>query len=113
NEPAEAEPIELGSVDIAEPGEAPAPEYEPIRISDLKPKEPDRPGYDLSFLDSLDLPLPFIESERLEHVDDDWLDNAYEQKLVASGDDLQPVPHAADLIGTAIKKRTLGPETVA
>jgi DNA polymerase III gamma/tau subunit len=38
--------------------------------------------------------LPPIESEELEHVDDGWLDGAYETKLALSGDDRLPIQGA-------------------
>jgi hypothetical protein len=39
--------------------------------------------------------LPPIPSEELEHVEDSWLDDAYELKLARSGDDLAPIAGAA------------------
>ena len=62
-------------------------------------------GYDLSFLDSINLPLPDIDSEDLEHVEDTWLDNAFDERLLASGDDLMPIPHAPELAAAAIGGR--------
>ena len=59
-------------------------------------------GYDLSFLDSINLPLPDIDSEELEHVEDSWLDNAFDERLLASGDDLMPIQNAAQLAAAAI-----------
>ncbi len=37
--------------------------------------------------------LPPLSSEDLAHVDDKWLDAAYEIKLKLSGDDLMPIPN--------------------
>ncbi len=62
-------------------------------------------GYDLSFLDSINLPLPDIDSEDLEHVEDTWLDNAFDERLLASGDDLMPLPNAPNLAAAAIGGR--------
>jgi DNA polymerase III subunit gamma/tau len=62
-------------------------------------------GYDLSFLDSLNLPLPDIDSEELEHVEDTWLDNAFDERLLASGDDLMPIPNAPNIAAAAIGGR--------
>jgi DNA polymerase-3 subunit gamma/tau len=64
-----------------------------------------KPAYDLSFLDSIDLPLPAIDSEDLVHVDDDWLDNTLDQRLIESGDDLKPIPNAGNLLAAAIGKK--------
>ena len=58
--------------------------------------------YDLSFLDSINLPLPDIDSEDLEHVEDTWLDNAFDERLLAAGDDLMPIPNAANIAAAAI-----------
>lgn len=46
---------------------------------------------DLEFIKSLPVRLPPIPSEELEHVEDQWLDDAYERKLVFSGDKLAPI----------------------
>jgi DNA polymerase III subunit gamma/tau len=62
-------------------------------------------GYDLSFLDSINLPLPDIDSEELEHVEDAWLDNAFDERLLASGDDLMPIPDASKIAVEAIGGR--------
>lgn len=70
------------------------------------PRESAKPAYDLSFLDTIDLPLPDIPSEDLIHADDDWLDNAFDRKLTAAGDDLSPIPHASDLLAAALRKRS-------
>lgn len=59
-------------------------------------------GYDLSFLDSINLPLPDIDSEELEHVEDAWLDNAFDERLLASGDDLMPIANAQSIAAAAI-----------
>lgn len=119
------EPIELTSVDFPEPplpeppvlseppasagGEFADPPFDPeppMSPADF-PEPPDTPAYayDLSFLDSIGL-LADISSEDLEHVDNDWLDDAFDRRLAASGDDLKPLPHAAELVATALKKRS-------
>ena len=69
-----------------------------------KPAEP-KPApiaYDLSFLDSINLPLPEIDPEELEHVDDPLLDNAFDDRLQELGDDLMPIPNAASLVAAAL-----------
>jgi DNA polymerase-3 subunit gamma/tau len=53
-------------------------------------------GIDLEFLQSVPVRLPPIPSEDLEHVEDTWLDDAFEKKLMLTGDDLAPIePNAA------------------
>ncbi len=110
------EPIELTSVDVREPIEPDFPEPsnlsepeefagEPFEPPPLEIEEPPKYGYDLSFLDTIDLPLPDISSEDLEHADDEWLDNAFDNRLLDTGDDLKPIPHAADLAAFALRKR--------
>ena len=68
------------------------------------PRHPsiERPPIDLSFLDTVPVRLPQITSEELEHADDEWLDGAYERKLVWSGEELGPVNNAAQLANTLI-----------
>jgi DNA polymerase III subunit gamma/tau len=41
--------------------------------------------------------FPPISSEDLEHIEDGWLDAAYETKLLISGDDLFPIKNASKL----------------
>jgi DNA polymerase-3 subunit gamma/tau len=87
--------------------EEPAPvtvEKVPSAVAVLPDLPP--PAYDLSFLDSIDLPLTAVDPELLEHVDDDRLDDAYEQKLVASGDDLKPIARASEILNEALRKRS-------
>lgn len=93
------EPVELISVDIPEPDLA-----EPSTNSEIP--EPPRYSYDLTFLNTIDLPLPELPDELIEHVDDDWLDKAYETRLQDTGDDLRPFPHAAEIAAAAVKKRS-------
>lgn len=73
----------------------------PARVAEKSPEL----AYDLGFLDSIDLPLPDIPSEELVHADDDWLDSAFDRRLLASGDDLNPLPSARRLLAAAVKKR--------
>lgn len=42
--------------------------------------------------------MPPISSEDLEHVEDSWLDEAYEMKLLRTGDDLFPIKNASKII---------------
>ena len=60
------------------------------------------PVIDLGFLDSLPVKLAPIESEALEHVEDTWLDAAYEAKLARSGDDLNPITNARVVVEALI-----------
>jgi len=46
--------------------------------------------------------LPPISSEDLEHVEDKWLDSAYEKRLQISGDDLGPITNASELVESLI-----------
>ena len=76
---------------------APDPYLEREALSDIEPEQPteialeptepvSQPIIDLGFLDSLPVKLAPIESEALEHVEDTWLDAAYERKLELTGD---------------------------
>jgi DNA polymerase-3 subunit gamma/tau len=50
---------------------------------------------------SMPVKLAPISSEDLEHVEDNWLDTAYENRLAWSGDDLAPI-HNASKIAAAL-----------
>ena len=69
----------------------PEPETEPViaktRSSELA-----------ALIDAMPAKLPPISSEDLEHVDDTWLDNAFETRLELSGDDLNPIKNASGLV---------------
>ena len=64
----------------------------------------ERPAVDLGFIESLPVKLAPIDSEALEHVEDSWLDAAYETKLSRSGDDLLPIPAASALVETFLTR---------
>ena len=59
---------------------------------------------DLSFVESMPVRLPPISSEDLEHVENDWLDNAYDAKLARSGDDLAPIRNASGLAASLLRR---------
>jgi hypothetical protein len=42
--------------------------------------------------------LPPISSEELEHIEDAWLDDAFERRLQQLGDDLRPIKNAAQFV---------------
>ena len=130
SEPADPEDAPIGSVADPEP---PKPEAEPVFEPPSEPEaffeappeigsvfddpsesfnitndsvpQSRRPIIDLGFLDSLPVKLAPIESDALEHIEDTWLDAAYEAKLARSGDDLSPIANASivveSLIGTS------------
>ncbi|MGI8812897.1 MAG: DNA polymerase III subunit gamma/tau [Pyrinomonadaceae bacterium] len=66
-----------------------------------KPPDPTVSKFDLSFLDSMPTRLSSIEAGELEHVDDTWLDNAFELKLMRSGDDLGRLPEVSQFLKAA------------
>ncbi len=65
--------------------EEPQAKYIPV------PKQSSGRAFDNGFIESLRLALPDIDSQELEHVDDPWLDNAFDEMLLQSGDDLLPI----------------------
>jgi DNA polymerase-3 subunit gamma/tau len=54
------------------------------------------------FLDSVAIKLPPISSEDLEHVEDNKLDDAYENKLLREGDNLFPIKNASKIVEVLI-----------
>lgn len=103
-EPASDIPPDPSEIAPDQQVQVPAIENEEQPPAAAEPVAPKR-GYDLSFLDGIDLPLPDIPSEELVHADDDWLDNALDQKLVAAGDDLKPLADAGDILAAALKRQ--------
>ena len=99
---AEKKTLDSGPV-IPEP--EPEPELEPeIPIYPAEPvdeyvaQSPAAPIVDMSFLETMPIKLAPIDAEALEHVEDTWLDAAYDRKLVRSGDDLAPIATASSLV---------------
>mgnify|MGYP001413959658 CR=1 FL=1 len=113
----EAVPMSIPDESAIEHPQESIPEEPPHfsdRFSDDEPVTPEETAeepaitiksYDLSFLDSINLPLPDIDSEELEHVEDAWLDNAFDERLLASGDDLMPITGAPNIAAAAIGGR--------
>jgi DNA polymerase III subunit gamma/tau len=53
--------------------------------------------------ENLPVKLPPISSEDLEHIEDNWLDTAYELKLQRSGDDLCQIENVSGLVEALLK----------
>lgn len=100
SEPVFEEP-DLG-IDDRIPDEPAFDEPEEFSAPPPPPSEPVKFSADLSFVNSLPVKLPPISSEDLEHVDDKYLDAAYELKIERSGDVRWLIPHAAELARQAI-----------
>jgi DNA polymerase-3 subunit gamma/tau len=49
-------------------------------------------------IESMPIKLPPISSEELEHIEDPWLDDAFERRLQQLGDDLRPIKNAAKFV---------------
>jgi DNA polymerase III subunit gamma/tau len=88
---------------IGAPAAAPV-EPEPIKELSLKPDTDfqsfpivETPAFAPDFLDSVPLKLPPITSEDLEHVEDNWLDTAFEDRLIREGDPLNVISGASRL----------------
>jgi len=58
------------------------------------------------FFESIPVKLPPITSEDLEHVEDSWLDDSYELKLIRSGDTLAPIASAGALVVSLIGRQS-------
>ncbi|MBC7900889.1 MAG: hypothetical protein H7070_12650, partial [Saprospiraceae bacterium] len=88
--------------------EAPANEFEepPIAATIDEAPASDRPSFDLSFLESITLPLPDIDPAELEHIDDAWLDNAFDERLMQSGDNLLPIANSPKIVELALGGRS-------
>ena len=82
-------------------------EPEDLVFTDLEnapvPMSSTRPAIDLSFIGNLPSKLPPLTSEDLAHIDDAWLDDAYERALMFSGDDLMPIASATEFVATFVE----------
>jgi len=86
-EPADPEPVSEQRDEIPEPPHD-LPQEGPLPVPFLDPE----------FLDTLPVKLAPLDAETLEHVEDNWLDSAYERKLARSGDNLLPIANASALV---------------
>ncbi len=82
------------------------PFQEPVSVFEKSPvASPNRIDSTLTFaesfannIESLPMKLPPILSEELEHIEDAWLDDAFERKLQQLGDDLSPIKNASKIV---------------
>jgi DNA polymerase III gamma/tau subunit len=82
---------------------------EPAEIADIPEFKPDSTSkIDLEFIRSLPVRLPPIPSEELEHIEDPWLDDAYERKLLFSGDDLSPIDSVKSFVVGLVQEPSKG-----
>ena len=95
---AEKKTLDSGPV-IPEPPPEPEIQAEPAeRVVEHVAETPAVPIVDMSFLETMPIKLAPIDAEALEHVEDTWLDAAYDRKLVWSGDDLTPIGTASLIV---------------
>ena len=67
--------------------------------------EPAAPSkIDVDFIKALPIRLPPIPSEELEHIEDQWLDDAYERKLMFSGDKLAPIQSVKAMVAGLVRE---------
>ncbi|MDQ3180665.1 MAG: hypothetical protein M3Q33_09105, partial [Acidobacteriota bacterium] len=52
----------------------------------------------LDLIESMPIKFPPITAEELEHIEDSWLDDAFERELQMLGDDLCPIPNASKIV---------------
>ena len=82
----------------------PANESENDVFAGVSPVKPDSvPSFEdqnsiNEFINAIPVKLEPIDSDELEHIEDTWLDDAYERRLQILGDDLTPIPNASKLV---------------
>jgi DNA polymerase-3 subunit gamma/tau len=87
-------PYEPGEEPVEEePSSAPLTSFEPVPEPDSAVKLQNI----VERTSAMPVKLAPISSGDLEHVDDNWLDTAYENRLIWSGDDLAPIPGASKI----------------
>lgn len=70
-------------------------------VEDQRPKTED---HILNIIESMPIKFPPISEEELEHIEDNWLDDAYERELQFLGDDLSPIPNASKIVEVLLGK---------
>jgi DNA polymerase-3 subunit gamma/tau len=106
--PAEKKTLNTDSEPVAPPIETPTFAVDPIpEILIVAEAAPPVLSIDLEVFKAMPVRLPPIPSEELEHVEHQWLDDAYEKKLELSGDDLMPI----DGVSSWIESHTSEPIT--
>ncbi len=96
SEPASAN-FEIGNLSNIKTGET--RQQIPDQIETRKSPPEYNPKSDLAeLIANMPSKMPPISSEDLEHIEDSWLDAAYETKLLRLGDDLFPIKNASKII---------------
>ncbi len=57
----------------------------------------------IDIIESMPIKFPPISEEELEHIEDTWLDEAFERRLQLLGEDLCPIPNASKIIEVLFK----------
>jgi DNA polymerase-3 subunit gamma/tau len=91
--------------------EQPAPASVPQKPASVVVEPDNTTASDLAFIKSLPVRLPPIASEELEHVEDQWLDDAYERKLLFSGDSLAPILSVRPFVAALVVEPSNGSQT--
>ncbi len=58
--------------------------------------------FNANITDNFSIDVSNVTSEELEHIEDNWLDSAYEKKLEVSGDSLSFIPNASEIVKALI-----------
>lgn len=85
------QPAEQSEQTFPAPPELPAKPSEPPVSNSFQPLNAD-------FINSVQIKLPPISAEELEHIEDNWLDNAFEEKLKREGDNLYVIDSAEEMV---------------
>lgn len=114
----ESETQEIAKSEITENSEAespfdldePPPDFSPFEENGQLPEVPQfsPPNFQIEdFMTELPSNLAVLSSEELEHIDDKWLDAAYERKLLRAGVDLYAVKNASALAAKIIGEKQI------
>ena len=76
----------------------PPPERFTAPPTEAMPIAAEASAFDISFVNTLPSKLPPLTAEELEHTEDQWLDDTYDDVLAAAGDDLLPIASARELV---------------
>lgn len=89
--------------------------FEPIETpkTEIEPETQTFAERAAKIIEAMPVKMLPITAEELEHIEDNWLDEAYERRLQKLGDDLQPIKNAAQIVEILLAENSGNPLTAS